>query len=156
MNWFSRFRIATGEFIAGSTQRDRIQKEQESASAKDDIISAKNDQIVTLEKELAGAKAKDDQIARLEREIGRLKESAVTDVSTTEANDNQIAALEKEIANLKEKLEVSGIESQSTRGTTFKSKKAKSKDAKGDPYQQLGEDLINALKRTTKGGHDQS
>ena len=156
MNWFSKFRIATGEFIAGSTQRERIQKEQESASAKDDIINAKNDQIVTLEKELVGAKAKDDQIARLEREIARLKESTVTDAATTEAKDNQIAAFENEITSLKEKLEVSEIESSSTRGTTFKSKKAKPKDVKGDPYQQLGEDLINALKRTTKGGHDQS
>ena len=71
------------------------------------------------------------------------------------AKDNQIAAFENEITSLKEKLEVSEIESPSTRGTTFKSKDAKSKDAKGDPYQQLGEDLINALKRTTKGGHDQ-
>ena len=156
MNRFSRFRIAIGEFIAGSTQRNIIQKELDASAAKADIIKAKEAQIVALEKEASSVKTKDNQIAALEREISRLKESTATDTATIKARDDKIAILEGEVASLNGKLKASEVEPQLPASPVTKVAKAKKKVAKGDPYQQIGEDLINALKQTTGRVRDQS
>jgi len=130
------------------TQDDRI------AALKEEISNTKE----TAAVEGATVKAKDNQIETLKKEIDKLKKATLDEKSIANKKDNQISALETELANLQQKLEVMESEVISpepeevvTPPLTTTKATSRKKASKSDPYQQISEDLVNALKMTTKG-----
>ncbi len=133
------------------------------------LIKTQDDRIATLNEELsnvkettavenAAVKAKDDQIGTLKKEIDNLKKSTADKKSDTKKKDGQISALETELAGLQQKLETLEAEASTpeqeeseTVSTSISKSPGKKKASKSDPYQQISEDLVNALKMTTKG-----
>ena len=130
------------------------------------LIKTQDDRIATLNEELsnikettavhgATAKAKDGQIETLKKEIDNLKKSTADEKSDTKKKDSQISALETKLASLQQRFEDMEAEASSPESeespTPIPPTNPKKKAPKTDPYQQLSEDLVNALKMTTKG-----
>ncbi|MFO8100729.1 MAG: hypothetical protein R6U37_00955 [Dehalococcoidia bacterium] len=138
------------------------------------IISAKEGKIVELEQEIAELKAKEEQIVLLQRELASLRETASKEDATIQAKEARIATLERTISTLKEKMEAAPTEPETKpepepkpapkpqppkpKPAVVKRSPAidESKDKADDPYQQLGQDLIDAFKKTTRLEDDPS
>ncbi|GEM_PF-3041031 len=127
-------------------------------------------------------KEKDGQIYTLEEEIANLRRSITKGDATIKAKEDRISVLERTVANLKEKREAPEPEPKPEPKTESKPEpqklespitetpaarlpeaetleldnlKAQPKAKTGDPYQQLGQELVDALKKTTRGGDDE-
>ncbi len=142
------------------------------------IIGAKEGKIVELEKEIANLKSRDEQIVLLQKEMANLKQSASKGDATIKAKDDRISGLERTVTTLKEKLESAKsepkVEPKIERKPEPKVKAkrqsrkpepvasisdispAQGKSEIDDPYQQLGLELVDALRKTTKRSDDES
>ena len=139
-----------------------IEKQAVLLKAQDDRISALQEEISNVKEttviEGANIKAKDAQIEKLKKEIDNLKKSTEDKELDARQKDSQISALETELAGLQQKLgkleeEISSSEPEEvvTPSETNAKANSKKKSSKSDPYERISQDLVNALKMTTKG-----
>ena len=143
------------------------------------IISAKEGKIVELEREIANLKAKDEQMVLLQKELANFKEATSKGDATIKAKEDRISGLERTVATLKEKLESAKSEpkvepmpepkvkakreprkpepvAMKTPVPILDNSQPQSKSKTDDPYQQLGLELVDALRKTTKRADDDS
>ena len=139
------------------------------------IINSKEGKIVELERQVEELRSKDEQLVLLQKELARLKETTSKGDATIKAKEDRIAGLERTVSNLRDKLDAAKSAQQAEPKPEPKpeakpqkpapaavekpipipdSSQLKSKSETDDPYQQIGQDLLEALRKTTKRGED--
>lgn len=142
-------------------------KQDEKATA---ILQLKEKRISELEqenerlKESAMAaesiiKSKEEQIAEIEKEVNRIRHAATLGESSVKAKEDQIARLESEIAALKEQqkqMEARKYAAIDASEDVSAEQETETPYEGSDPYQQLGQELFEALEKTIRKEENES
>lgn len=137
------------------------------------VIQEKEKRIAELEQQISHltestmtdvskVQAKDHEIDKLMGEIAGLRRAAANSEKNVKERDERIARLEREIASLKAKPQSPAPASKTSspppasQRQPVQNVKPAIKPSGDDPYQKLGQELVDAFKKTTRPGDEKA